>query len=155
MNKAGSAARAVSAGNDDQARWQASTQVREERLDWVVIWLARKGEHRSGQLFGHAGHGGYWCHSRRFGHLHGRYPAGDRPPVETPCPRLPPIPASRYPPIGGIAMPACLGPSMEPLPSTPAVRLATSDGEPVPAFRADPDRPSSHVPWDARSGGGR
>jgi len=43
-------------------------------------------------------------------------------------------------------MPACPGPSPEPLSSIPALQFAASDGEPVPTSRADPDRPLSHVP---------
>jgi len=43
-------------------------------------------------------------------------------------------------------MPVYPGTSPEPFSSTPALRLAASDGEPAPASRADPDRPLGHVP---------
>ena len=43
-------------------------------------------------------------------------------------------------------MPARPGSGREPLPSFPAPWLAASDGEPLPATRADPDRPLGHVP---------
>ena len=33
--------------DDDQARWEAATQVCEERPSWAVIWLARKGAYRA------------------------------------------------------------------------------------------------------------
>jgi hypothetical protein len=42
-------------------------------------------------------------------------------------------------------MPARPDPGREPLPSALPLRLAASDGEPVPASRADPDRPLGHV----------
>ena len=42
-------------------------------------------------------------------------------------------------------MPACPRSSPEPPSSTPALQLAASDGEPLPATRADPDRPLGHV----------
>jgi hypothetical protein len=43
-------------------------------------------------------------------------------------------------------MPARSNSGREPLSSVPALRLAAADGEPVPASRADPDRPLGHVP---------
>ena len=42
--------------------------------------------------------------------------------------------------------PACPGASPEPLPGTPALRLVASDSGPIPATRADPDRPLGEVP---------
>jgi hypothetical protein len=47
---------------------------------------------------------------------------------------------------GDIAMPACPGTSPEPLPASPALRLAASDGDAVPPSRADPDQPPGEVP---------
>jgi hypothetical protein len=47
---------------------------------------------------------------------------------------------------GDIAMPACPGTSPGPLPASPALRLAASDGEAVPPSRADPDQPLGEVP---------
>jgi hypothetical protein len=46
-------------------------------------------------------------------------------------------------------MPACPGTSPQPPSSTPALQLAASDGEHLPATRADPDRPPSYVPAPA------
>jgi hypothetical protein len=46
-------------------------------------------------------------------------------------------------------MPACPGTSKEPLSSAPALQPA-ADGEAVPASRADPDQPPSHVPVPLR-----
>jgi S-adenosyl methyltransferase len=43
-------------------------------------------------------------------------------------------------------MPACPGPISDPLSSRPALRFANSDDDPVPASRAEPDRPLGHVP---------
>jgi len=50
--------------DDDQARWEAATQVCEERPSWAVIWLARKGAYRARPLFRAAGHGRYRCHPK-------------------------------------------------------------------------------------------
>ena len=47
---------------------------------------------------------------------------------------------------GDIAMPACPGTSLEPLPASSALRLAASDGEAVPSPRADPDQLLGEVP---------
>src|SRR5204862_15851 len=52
----------------------------------------------------------------------------------------------RAAPIGDPAMPARPGANPEPLSSTPALRLAASDGGPIPSTRANPDQPVGEVP---------
>ena len=47
---------------------------------------------------------------------------------------------------GDIAMPACPGTSLEPLPASSVSRLAASGGEAVPSPRADPDQLLREVP---------
>jgi hypothetical protein len=50
-------------------------------------------------------------------------------------------------------MTASAGPSPEPLPSAAELRIAASDGQPVPALRAYPDQPPGHFPGPVTGSG--